>query len=226
MNAPWGDPNNSATKIYTGQDAIERLADFGHGLTARVIVRAVQEAIGYAAMVTEHHPRGSFGTQLYEWFTANFRNELVPTYWTVDRPDNLETTVHPEKVMAIAYSRGTSATGDPTRTPATASDKGRATATVVECNQLSFAIAGFEEPVAEGKVPTYFLLVWVDEASLEFRCELSLPSGMSSDNHVTRWLERIIIPLDGLLDGVRIIADDPDLVGGDDVVVEVERRAS
>ncbi|MBN9494254.1 hypothetical protein J0H33_13070 [bacterium] len=113
-------------------------------------------------------------------------------------------------------------------TPATISEKGRATATTVAVNQLSFATAGFGDDLDDGTMATYWLLLWVDEATLEFRCELSLPSGMSSDHRVTRWIERIIIPTADANGGSRVLGHDmgdPD-ADPDAVVVEVERRVS
>lgn len=137
---------------------------------------------------------------------------------------NLEATVHPKRLMAIAYSRGTVETGDPSRTPETAREKGRATSTVVDGNQLTFVFAGLED-APKDEYPTYFLLVWVDDATLEFRVELSLPGGMSSDQHVTYWLERIIIPTDDSFGSGARSSGTPQDGADDDVMIAVERRA-
>jgi hypothetical protein len=162
---------------------------------------------------------------LTRWARTNrfLREELVPRGWRFDNPRNLPRTIHPGGQFAIVATTGDDVTGLAALLPAPKYAKGYATARAVEVNeQLTLDFGDFDP----GLPPRDHLLTWLllfraDDDG--FHVELSLPDRID-DGRITRWAERIILPVFPrdeirLADGLA----SPDSAGDRGIVVEVSR---
>ena len=209
-------------QVRTADAAAGRLADLG--LSIGLIERVVRRADAEAAFCTRLDPPIMEG--LTRWARTNrfLREELIPLGWGFDNPRNLPRTIHPDGQFAIVATTGDDVTGLAALLPAPKYAKGYATARAVEVNeQLTLDFGDFE---AGGLPPRDHLLTWLllfraDDDG--FHVELSLPDRID-DGRITRWAERIILPVFPR-DGIRL-ADrlaPADSAGDRGVVVEVSR---
>ena len=147
----------------------------------------------YAWDMTENDPPSSKGMVVWGKTTRKLRELLKPYEWRPENHDSYSTTVHPSGRWAIAVAAGDWRTGLEDETPETRSKKGAATKTAIAQNQMRFVqIDPAFDDVESGR-DTWILLHYFDFQSGETRAELSLPQGMSTDEHVSAWRERIIL---------------------------------
>ncbi len=202
-----------------GAAAASRLADLG--LSIGLLERVVRRADAEAAFCTPLDPPIMEG--LTRWARTNrfLREELIPLGWRFDNPRNLPRTIHPGGQFAIVAMTGDDVTGLAGLLPGPRYAKGYATARAVQVNeQLTLDFGDFALPPAD-QLLTWLLLFRTDDDG--FHAELSLPDRID-DGRITRWAERIILPVfprdEIVLDGGLA---PPDSAGDRGIVVEVSR---
>lgn len=180
----------------------------GLGLTEALLRDAVDEGVVPVLSCTANDPDQLAGILGWGKITRALRDRLVrqPHKWQRARHRGQDSTVKPDGSVAVVVAGGTEATGTASGVaPATRSTKGPATRDAVARNWLTFSAVDpeFEKydppPPPPSAEQTWLLLYYIDHDAGEVRAELSLPESIDSDDHVTRWRERILlesIPLD------------------------------
>lgn len=200
-------------------DVEEALAELG------VPLKFLQEAVqvGYLARISRRANDAPSAAGFYQWNDTlrSLRENMAGQNWARNDTGNWPTTVHPEKLLAIAVSSGNADTGKETANPSTKAPKGPRTARAVTINANQAWLPGFEpeeKAVPGASLPTWLLLFYANEK--ELRAELSLPVNMDSEGHVSTWRERIILPALPV-DPVLTVAE-PDF--GPDVDIKIARK--
>jgi hypothetical protein len=209
-------------RVLVADEAIDRLAELG--LSLGLIERVVRQADAEAAFCTPFDPPIMEG--LTRWARANrfLREELVPLGWGFGNPRNLPRTIYPSGQFAIVATTGDDVTGLAGLLPAPKYAKGYATVRAVGVNeQLALDFADFDP---DDLPPCDHLLTWLllfHTADDGFHVELSLPDRMD-DGRITRWAERIILPVFPRAE-IRLAEGlaSPDSAGDRGIVVEVSR---
>jgi hypothetical protein len=215
----------TTARVRTADQAAGRLAELG--LSTDLVERVVRRADAEAAFCTPFDPPIMEG--LTRWARTNrfLREELVPLGWGFDNPRNLPRTIHPGGQFAIVATTGDDVTGLAGLLPGPKYAKGYATTRAVEVNeQLTLDFGDFGDFGAGDLPPRDHLLTWLllfHTGDDGFHVELSLPDRID-DGRITRWAERIILPVFPrgeirLADGLA----SPDSAGDRGIVVEVSR---
>jgi hypothetical protein len=208
--------------IFSEPDEVHaRLAELG--LTADALQHAARRWHASWAGFTPNHP--AFGVGIAAWVeaVAALRETLAPDGWTRSDEKNFALVVDAEKGIAINIATGDAGTGRPDAAVSNKAPKGISTADAITANQFQLELFDFAEVVRlpkEDAPITWFLLL--HRAPTEIRCELSLPSQMSVDGHITRWQERIILPAVPLDDAAVIDIVVPDIP---DIDIDVKLKA-
>jgi len=212
-------------RVLLADAAAGRLAELG--LTTGLVERVVRRADAEAAFCTLLGPPIMEG--LTRWARTNrfLREELVPVGWRFDHPRNLPRTIHPGGQFAIVATTGDDVTGLAGLLPAPKYAKGDATVRAVAANeQLTLDFGDFGDFGSGALAPRDLLLTWLllfrtgDDG---FHAELSLPDRIE-DGRITRWAERIILPVFPRGE-IRLPGElaSPDTAGDRGIVVEVSR---
>ena len=209
-----------ASVVHVEDEAVDRLAELG--LSIDLVERVVRRADAEAAFCTAFDPPILEG--LIRWARTNrfLREELVPRGWRFDNPRNLPRTIHPGGQFAIVATTGDDVTGLAALLPAPKYAKGDATARAVEVNeQLTLDFGDFDPG---GLPPRDQLLTWLllfHAGDDGFHVELSLPDRID-DGRITRWAERIVLPVFPRSE-IRLeeALASPDSAGDRGIVVEV-----
>ena len=217
--------NRSGDVYEDPVDIAGRLDALGVGENS--LRESVKQGVSYVLECTKHDPpwlKGIMGTGK---IIRALRDVLIPRDWTYSNPRGYGITTHPSGEIAIAVAGGDANTGR-AATPTTRTEKGPATRDAIYGNtQLQFSQLDprFPRTNTTATSQTWILLFYVDDDAEETRMELSQPSGMDRDNHVTSWSERIILPPEPFgSTGTRQPQPQPS-AGDDDAKVTVERRA-
>lgn len=209
-------------RVLEADHAVSRLAELG--LSIDLVERVVRRADAEAAFCTAFDPPILEG--LIRWARTNrfLREELIPRGWRFDNPRNLPRTIHPGGQFAIVATTGDDVTGLAALLPAPKYAKGDATARAVEVNeQLTLDFGDFDPG---GLPPRDQLLTWLllfHAGDDGFHVELSLPDRID-DGRITRWAERIVLPVFPRSE-IRLeeALASPDSAGDRGIVVEVSR---
>ena len=191
-----------------------------------VPLELLQEAVqaGYLGRISRTANDAPNAAGFYQWNDTlrSLRENMARRNWQRNDNGNWPTTVHSEKLRAIAVSSGNQDTGNAKATPSTKTAKGPRTAKAVSVNANQPWLPGFEpvqyDEAQEPNHPTWLLLFFADEK--ELRAELSLPVTMDCDGHVSAWRERIILPALSL--GPIVTMPAPDF--GPDVDIKIARK--
>jgi hypothetical protein len=216
---------NLATVVYSEpgdvDDCLTRL-----GLSRETFVTAANEGLAAFSACTPNHPATFPGTSQWAETNRSMRDGLVVSKWTRMNEMNQPLVINATKTMAITAVSGDSSTGVKEEFPCTRSSKGPRTADAIRANQGRFEFMDDPAPVvASMKVPgrsTWLFLFHRDMQRNELRYELSKPTSMTDDGHVSDWSERIIFPPTSFDQNVPKIGDD----GGQspEIVVEIRKR--
>jgi hypothetical protein len=212
----YDDPIKARERLHQLGLTPEQLrAGLGYGITER-------------RNCTANDPLWLVGILTTGKITRGLRDQLVKQGWTVDNRLNYATVIHPTGQLAIAVSSANEHAGDPFNNPSTRAEKGIATDLAVTENQAGFWMIlpqDFRAPPEH--LPTYLFLYHINDDKGILGAELSLPIRVSEDGLIREFRERIpLFPAD-LDDGVRRQEDDADPGGGgEEIHIEVERRAS
>jgi len=138
---------------------------------------------------------------LARWGKTNelLRTRLAERGWRHDNPKGLPRTISPDRGFAIVATTGDALTGHPDGSPCTKYAKGIQTIWAVGRNvQLAFDFSDLYTGEAEwaddeDEMATWLLLYHVTPDQI--RAELSLANGIDRRGHVSKWVERIILPV-------------------------------
>ena len=204
---------------FEPNDVKDRLAEMG--LSEDPLLHAVRRWYLSWVSFTVNHPPFGIGIAAWMEAVAALREKLLPIGWTRSDDKNYALVIHPDELLAINVATGDAGTGIPNANVSNKAPKGISTTDAISVNQIQLEL---ELPVpdipqcGEDGPLTWFLLL--HRAATELRCELSLPSQISSDGRITRWQERIILPSIPL-DGAEIEIVTPE---GADFDIDVKRK--
>lgn len=181
------------TQVLDGEiEANRRLSELG--LTQEMLQQAVHHGQAAYANCTPNHPNFFPGLAAYAEATAALRDILLPQGWTREDDGNFALTVSPNGLIAIGVATGDEATGWREQNPTTKSSKGPRTSDAVQLNAaLQYHLFPDHEKAADPGRTTWILLFCRDHVANEIRCELSRPTKMEEDGHISEWAERIIL---------------------------------
>jgi hypothetical protein len=188
--------------VHENAAAAKRLAELA--LTAGDLIGALIGADQEARTWTPLAPPMMAG--LARWGKTNelLRARLIARGWSHDNPKGLPRTISPARDFAIVATTGDAVTGYPGGCPSTKYAKGIQTVRAIGRNfhQLAFDFSDLytgEDFRAAGDdgddgddLATWLLLYHVTPDQV--RAELSLANGIDRRGHVTKWIERIILP--------------------------------
>ena len=104
----------------------------------RVPLEVLQEAVqaGYLGRISRTANDAPNAAGFYQWNDSlrSLRENMTRKNWERGDTGNWPTTVHPDKLLAIAVSSGNRHTGKETATPSTKTPKGPRTAEAVNIN--------------------------------------------------------------------------------------------
>lgn len=182
------------------------------GLSLKLVQEVLDAWVRAAAGATPFEPKNAPG--LKGWIAANgkLRESCALSGCRKMDPNGAPLSVNEDLMIAYSVTSGDRFTGLEIglRQPATKNTKGAVTVNAVIRNaQLAFATnedgaltlppgtGGVEKPLKGEELRkqclVWFVLVFADLKSGEYRCEVSLPSGVKNGK-VTSWLERILVP--------------------------------
>jgi len=184
--------------VHENAAAAKRLAELA--LTAADLISPLICADKEARVWTPLAPPMMAG--LARWGKTNelLRSRLVERGWWYDNPKGLPRTISPTRDFAIVATTGDAVTGHPDGSPSTKYAKGIQTVRAVGRNiQLAFDFSDLllgetRWGVADdgGELATWLLLYHVTPDQIH--AELSLANGIDRHGHVSKWIERIILP--------------------------------
>jgi hypothetical protein len=184
--------------VHENAAAAKRLAELA--LTAADLISPLICADKEARVWTPLAPPMMAG--LARWGKTNelLRSRLVERGWWYDNPKGLPRTISPTRDFAIVATTGDAVTGHPDGSPSTKYAKGIQTVRAVGRNiQLAFDFSDLllgetRWGVADdgGELATWLLLYHVTPDQIH--AELSLANGIDRRGHVSKWIERIILP--------------------------------
>jgi len=204
-------------KLHTEESALDRLSQLGIPMAA--LTESVWQGYLLRSRTTSNHPRIARGFFMWAEAVAVLREQLISLGWVKEDKGNYELSVNQKAGLAIVVTTGDEATGMIGATPSNKCPKGVNTVEAVEINNqldmFSELLPAIEH--VQG-LTTWVLLMYL--AADELRCELSLPSSMSSGK-INGWKERIILP-SMPLDDDSIEIQAPDLP---DIEVPIKKKA-
>jgi len=194
------------------------------GLSATVLLSALNAGIASLALASPNHPPNFGGTSLWAEAVRVLRELLIPKGWRKDNSYNFPTVVSPDRKIAVAVASGDEGTGIRKGNPSTHYPRGTVMQRRVEANsQLPLfddIRRADDAESAEEAEATWMLLHYRERGQL--RCELSLPISINDSGFVENWAERIILtPIQ--IDPTRMPVLDDEPVNP---TVTVKRRAS
>ncbi len=180
----------------TRLSGIQRLGELG--LSVEVIATALRRADSAADACSDLDPPILQGLLRWARTTRYLREQLIPSGWSFDNPQNLARTIHPSGEFAVVIATGDEQTGRPGATAGPRHPRGHATEQAVTANsQLTFDFGSLlhvtRTGAAAGLNPlrTWLLLFTRDQNT--FHVELSMPETYD-DGRITAWTERILLP--------------------------------
>ena len=192
-------PENSDS-IVAADPALVDAALQELGLNSEILRKAVEAGQFERDSCTLNDPPGTAGYEAWRWPVRILREELIPLGWKRLNRDNLPLVVEPDKRIAIAVASGTAATGCLEYVPTTKNPKGSVTHGYVVENQQKRLNFGPEETQSQLPLPkvsqllTYLLLIH-PHGDGTVRSELSLPAKINELGRITKYRERLILPI-------------------------------
>ena len=203
--------------LHTEGNAVDRLSELGIAIS--VLTESVWQGYLARSRTTANHPRIARGIIMWAETVAVLREQLRPQGWVKSDKGNYELTVNEKEGLAIVVTTGDEATGIVGATPSNKCPKGVNTAEAVEANNQLDMFSELLPTIEEVQGPTTWVLL-MHLAANEVRCELSLPSSISSGK-INGWKERIILP-SVPLDNDSVEIELPDLP---DIEVPIKKKA-
>ena len=227
--------DKSGAFVITEPHEVEaRLRKLHPTLRVDLLLEALRAGMVERAHCTNHHPATYPGSVMYGESTRMLRDLLTPLRWAKQSTKNFETSVSPDRKMAIVIASGDEWTGTKSQThkPTTRHEKGLVTRRAVKRNRqgvLPFLpsdkaanVEVFSDDPGEEEVyqTTWFLLHCIVGGDL--RAELSQPTEIDETGKIRQWSVRLVldsIPLDS--DAMPVTDDEPI-----EPVVEMRRRGN
>jgi hypothetical protein len=183
------------TQIFDGSDVDARLRMLG--LDRHSLLNVVRIGENARAEATPHDPLNAGALDAYRYRVRAFRDRYVPDGWIVDHEGGVEKTWAPSKQHVVITRAGDDGVGVRTAIPQPKSKPGNEVRSIVESAQLLLSPdwdlstrPDIDDPAAD--YATWILLV--SRRADTVRSELSSPIGLSDDDSVLGWHERILLP--------------------------------
>lgn len=184
------------TSLLTSKEALTRLSEIG--IELEVLNQALRSGHNGAAQVTAVHPKTAAGTRRWDETVASLRNSLIQEGWKQTDYRNAPRIVNPENNISIMVATGNNKTGTK-EDPSNATAKGvMAQQDVRNNNGAGQQVIQEVAEMREAQTPiTWVLLYFYSQQFNHIRAELSRPSadGMDDQGFITKWEERIILPV-------------------------------
>ncbi len=184
------------TSPLRGQATLKRLSELG--IELEIFKQALANGHGGAGQTTAVHARTASGSYRWHETLASFRDSLVQKGWKQTDYRNAPRIVNPEGNISIMVATGNKKTGTKD-TPSNATAKGSMAKRDLRNNSDSGQQVIQEVIEAEKAYAptTWVLLYFYCKKSNHIRAELSLPSadGISDRGFITKWEERLILPV-------------------------------
>lgn len=182
------------TSPLRGQATPKRLSELGVEL--EVLKQALMSGHNGAGQVTAVHPKTAAGT--YRWYetVAALRDSLTREGWKQTDYRNAPRIMHPERNVSIMVATGNDKTATKD-TPSNATAKGVMTQRDVWNNSDSEqqVIQEVVEMIESQTPATWVLLYFYSQKFNHIRAELSLANAMDDRGFITKWEERLILPV-------------------------------
>lgn len=167
------------------------------GLKPEVFSRVARIILASYFEATPHDAKIAPGIYAYLGAVRALRDILVPLGWEAESVNNVELVRSPKGDFYITPSSGDKNTGSDGGFPRTQNPKGPEIFGHVRANTRQLSL--FPELPSVKSTPRPNAIVWVylyhiDITKEEIRAELSLPIGISTDGHIEKWQERILLP--------------------------------
>ncbi len=163
------------------------------GLGVEVLLEALQRGGSEAAMATPHNAAAAAGFRFWDGAVASLRDQLVPRGWFGDRPGGLEVVRRRDNRLQITASLGDEAVGGLGTNPSCRHEKGQSTDAAMQCNQLTLAGYGSDDPGWEPMLTWWLLYKFTSPDARRIVPELSLPR-VGVGGRVTDWAVRLLLP--------------------------------
>lgn len=209
------------TQVWAQYDEVEA-ALTRLGVPLKVLQEAVQSGFVARIFRTSNDAPGAAGYYQWNETLRSLRENMALNGWRRSDKGGWPTTVHPDRLLAIAVSSGNQNTGLAHAVPSTKSAKGPRTMDAVDINADQPWIPGLEpaqpEMEEQNDYPTWFLMF--QKHGQEIRSELSLPVNIGRDGYIDYWQERIILP--SLPTDPVVIPQTPDF--GPDIDIKISKK--
>jgi len=187
--------NHHSQSHENSADVDRRLQQLG--LAQRALRLARERGLSASLECTPNHAPTAPGTYAYHETVRWLRDLLGPLGWTGDDAANRGLIVNDAGTRAIAVASGNEKTGQIDQIPSTRNPKGNTTVQAVRDNNNLWLFSEMEEDQATrlraNSIETWFLLIYRDDTTMEFRSELSLPVSIDGRLRPDLWRERIIL---------------------------------
>lgn len=180
------------TKVFDGSDAATRLRELGLDLAMlREVVLQGEQA---RAEATHHDPINAAAWDAYRYRVRAFRDHAVPRGWTADYAGGLEKTWSPDEKHVVITRAGDEGVGLGSAFPQPKQKPGAEIRGIVESATLPLDPNWLNaRPTKLAPSHTTWILLVYNRADL-VRAELSSPIGLTDEDNVLGWYERILLP--------------------------------
>jgi len=197
------------TQLFEGADAETRLRSLG--LDCRSLLTVVRVGENARAEATPHDPLNAGALDAYRYRVRAFRDRYAPDGWIVDHEGGVEKTWAPSREHVVITRAGDDGVGVRTAIPQPKSKPGTEVRSIVESAQLLLNPDWDIPPRHDEGDPAPEYATWILLVARRgdiVRSELSSPVGLSDDDTVLGWHERILLPeIDlGSFDSVQHVA--------------------
>lgn len=181
------------TILHIGPSAAQKLLDLGLDLNG--LMEVIERGERARAEWVNFDPINAGGWDAYRYRVRAVREIYCPRGWKVFRMGGLEMTASADDKVRLITRSGDAGVGIADATPQPEGEIGDSTRTVSIGQSMLFGVEWLGTEKAHLKRPeheTWMLLVHASDTVV--RAELSLPSFVDEDAHVSDWLERILLP--------------------------------
>ncbi|MCU1624252.1 MAG: hypothetical protein JWL79_3097 [Frankiales bacterium] len=191
------------------EDANTALAALG--LVVDDLLQPIRAGIAGRRATTQNHPRSYAGWRDYGERTAALREGMALRGFRGEELEGVCLTVHPKGDFAIMTAPGNHLTGTGKLGVTTRRKRGKVTQAIVKENaqlqlELELGVTPTAAPAKPTKIPTWVLLVFIDED--EVHSEFSLAAGIGEDGFIDSWTSQIPLPVIRLNDVLGADGDD------------------
>jgi Fe2+ transport system protein FeoA len=195
------------TKVFTAEHEVDRkLVSFG--VTRDELIEVARNTLASRADAVEIDIRSMAGQLSYQYGTRFLRLLFLSKGWKIDRAENVESVISPDRTIKIVY-QNVDVACSVFQSPLAISSKGPAASRMIDGAQGEL-FSSFDSPQAidPKTLPASKHTVWYFCMSFDgdnVSVELSLPSKIEGKNFSSTFFERIFLVSGGDWSGVTLI---------------------